>query len=223
VTDLLVTATDTGVGKTVVAAALIVAMRERGLRAVGFKPAETGLTGETLSDSEVLAKASGFDTPLARPLLRLEEALAPAVAADRAGVSLDPAQVDERLRALHSQVQAVVVEGAGGVHVPLAWNYTVLDMAVRHKLETIVVGRTGLGTLNHCVLTFEALRSRRIPIRAFVLNGLRPDADLAEETNATVLRRLLPAIPVLVVPRHRADDTLEAAYATVPYVANLAT
>src|SRR5687768_8251993 len=85
VRDLLVTGTDTGVGKTMIAAALVTALRARGVRVIGFKPAETGISSEEPSDSDVLAAASGEQNALAHPLLRLQEPLAPAVAAERAG------------------------------------------------------------------------------------------------------------------------------------------
>ncbi len=219
--DLLVTGTDTGVGKTVIAAALLIALRERGARAVGFKPAETGVVPGQVTDSEILAKACGLETPLAHPILRLGEALAPAVAAERAGVMLDPAAIDERLRGLRGIAGRIVIEGAGGALVPLAWGFTVLDLAQRYGLEAIIVGRPGLGTLNHVALTFEALRSRRIPVRGVVLSGRRPDPTPAELTNPQALARILPAIPVVVVPRQPTDDALEAAYASVPLVANL--
>jgi dethiobiotin synthetase len=219
--DLLVTGTDTGVGKTVIAAALLIALRERGERAIGFKPAETGVEPGVPRDSEILAKASGLDSPLSRPILRLPEMLAPAVAAERANCVLEPAAVDERIRGLHGIAGRVVVEGAGGALAPLAWNYTILDVALRHELEAVIVARAGLGTLNLVALTFEALRSRRIPIRAVVLNGRSATPTVAEETNPAALRRILPAIPVFVVPRHDTRDTLEAAYASVPLVANL--
>jgi dethiobiotin synthetase len=221
VADLLVTGTDTGIGKTVIAAALLITLRERGERAVGFKPTESGTSPATPSDSEILAKASGFDTPLARPLVRFEEALAPAVAGDRAGQALVPQAVDERIRGLRTLAGRVIVEGAGGALVPLAWDYTVLDLAMRHGLEAIIVGHTGLGTLNHVALTFEALRSRRIPVRAVVLNGRSATPSLPEQTNPAALARILPAIPIAVVPRHDTADTLLAAYASVPFVANL--
>jgi dethiobiotin synthetase len=221
VADLLVVGTDTEVGKTVIAAALILALRERGLRAVGFKPVETGLTAGELADSEILAKASGFETPLARPLLRLAEPLAPAVAADRAGLHVDPALIDERMRALRAAAGRVVVEGAGGLLVPLLWDYSAVDLAARHNLEVVIVGRPGLGTLNHVALTHEALAARQIGVRGIVLSGRPPAPTLAEETNPAALARLVPDVPIVVVPRHEAADTLETAYASVPFVANL--
>jgi dethiobiotin synthetase len=219
--DLLVVGTDTGVGKTVVAAALILALRERGIRAIGFKPAETGVVLGEMTDSEVLAKASGLETPVARPLLRLTEALAPAVAAERAGLRLDPGTIEERLRGLRAIADRVVVEGAGGLLVPLAWGFTTADLAERCGLETIIVGRAGLGTLNHVALTHAALVARKVAVRGIALCGRGATPTLAEQTNPAALARLLPGVPVVVIPRHEVRDTLEAAYASVPFVANL--
>lgn len=219
--DLLVTGTDTGIGKTVVAAALIFALRDRGVRAVGFKPAETGMIPGEPSDSELLAAASGHAEPLAQPLLRLAEPLAPAVAAERARASLDPAAVEDRLRALRAAGYRVVVEGAGGLLVPLAWGYSALDLAAREGLEAVVVGRAGLGTLNHVALTVEALRRREVVVRGIVLNGKSEPSDLAEATNPAALARLLPGHPIVVVPRHATSDPLEAARRSVPLLAPL--
>jgi dethiobiotin synthetase len=221
VPDLLVTGTDTGVGKTVVAAGLVLALRARGLRAVGFKPVETGVAPGPGADSGVLARASGVDEPLARPLLSLPEALAPAVAASRAGTSVDPREIEARFRALRDRHDAVVIEGAGGVAVPLAWDYTVLDLARRLGLPCVVVARAGLGTLNHVWLTVEALGARGIPVAAVVLNGLSSPPDLAEETNPEALARLLPRIRCLVLPRHTTDDPWEVANRLSPLLAGL--
>jgi dethiobiotin synthetase len=209
------------VGKTVVAAALVLAMRERGLRALAWKPVETGVTLLEGTDSGVLAKASGMQGPLSAPLLRLAEPLAPAVAAERAGQVLRPSEIEERLAALRAQGPTLVVEGAGGLLVPLAWGYTVLDLAQRMGMEAIVVARAGLGTLNHVCLTVDALRDRGVPVRAVVLNGRGDPPDLAEQTNPDVLRRLRPGLRVLVIPRHETSDPLLAAYASVPLMASL--
>lgn len=213
--DLLVTGTDTSVGKTVVAAALVLAWRNRGVRAVGFKPVETGLGDETASDVAILAAASGAGEPLAEPLLQLGEPLAPAVAADRAATFLDTKDLEARLQALRGAGYSVVVEGAGGILVPLAWGYTALDLAVRMGLEAVVVGRAGLGTLNHMMLTVEALRSRGVKVRGVVLNGRGEPPDLAEATNPDALARLVRDIPIVVIPRHPTSDPLEAARRSV--------
>jgi dethiobiotin synthetase len=201
VADLLVTGTDTGVGKTVIAAALVIALRERGVNAIGWKPVETGVSADEPADSELLAKASGVEEPLARPLLSLREPLAPALAAERAGVALDASAIGERLRRLRGAGYRVVVEGAGGLLAPLAWGFTALDLAAAEGLRAVVVARAGLGTLNHVQLTVEALARREVPIRGVVLNGRGESPDLAEQTNPAALLRLLPRLSVVTTPR----------------------
>jgi dethiobiotin synthetase len=211
VRDLLVTGTDTGVGKTVIAAALVTALRARGVRAIGFKPAETGSDSGQPADSDILAAASGVRTPLARPLLQLAEPLAPAVAAERANVVLNPDEVESRIAQLRQAGYTVVVEGAGGVLVPLAWDYTVLDLAQVCHLDAIVVARPGLGTLNHAAMTAMILRARQIPIRGVVLNGRAPTPDLAESTNPAALARMLRDIRIVEVPHEHAGDPVHSA------------
>lgn len=209
--DLLVTGTDTGVGKTMIAAALITALRARGLRALGFKPAETGVGGDQRSDSEVLALASGEHNPLARPLLQLAEPLAPAVAAERMGVTLNPDDIEARIRRLRHDGYALIVEGAGGAMVPLTWGYTVLDLAQACDLDAVIVARAGLGTLNHVAMTVMMLRSRQIPIRGIVLNGRSATPDLAESTNPAALERMLYGVRIVEVPHDPSGAPIEAA------------
>ena len=244
--DFLVTGTDTGIGKTIIAAALVKALRERGVRALGFKPVETGVDGAESADSVLLQRASGEDTPLAAPLLRLAEPLAPAVAAERAGVPLRAEDIEQRIAQLRAGGYTLVVEGAGGVMVPLVWQtgiaerrrtpdfrpdrspesgarspfYTVLDLAEHCGLEAIVVGRAGLGSLNHIALTVAMLRARNIPIHAVVLNGGQPwpPVDLAEATNPDALAHMLGGARIVYVPRHEGVDVIDA---TVPYVRSL--
>jgi dethiobiotin synthetase len=211
------------VGKTVVAAALVMALRQIGAKAIGFKPAETGVRASEISDSEVLAVASGNASPLVTPLLRLGEPLAPAVAADRAGVAFDPVAVVERVRALRASGHTVVIEGAGGLLAPLAWGYTVADLAVEVGLTAVVVARAGLGTLDHVALTLEALARREVPILAVVLNGRGDPPDLAESTNPKALERLAPDIAVVVLPRQKTKTPLGVARALVPSLVALLT
>jgi dethiobiotin synthetase len=228
VRDVLVTGTDTGIGKTVIAAALVKGFRARGVRAIGFKPAETGIDGSGTADSEILQRASGEITPLATPLLRLTEPLAPAVAAERAGVSIHPEEIEARVESLRAAGYTLVVEGAGGLMVPLAWKrgrgslsfYTMLDLAEHCGLEAIIVARAGLGTLNHVTLTVAMLRSRGIAISGVILNNTQPtaSADLAESTNVNALARMLPSVRTLSVPCHANADIIDA---TVPYLREL--
>ena len=214
--DYLVTGTDTGVGKTVVAAALVLAARAAGLRAVGFKPVETGI-GDSDSDAALLARATGHADATAASLLSLAEPLAPAVAAERASVSVDPEEIEHRVRALRDKrYDVVVVEGAGGVAVPLTWGFTALDLARHLGLSAVVVARPGLGTLNHVWLTVEALSARHVPVAAIVLNGRAALPDLAEETNPAALARLLPHVPRVIVPRIPSDDRWDVAMHIAP-------
>jgi len=143
------------------------------------------------------------------------------VAAERAGAALSVPELEQTLQDLRGRGYTVVVEGAGGLLAPLAWNYTALDMAERLGLELVIVARTGLGTLNHIRLTEQAARSRGVRVRGVVLNG-RPDPPpLADQTNPDALRRLLPGMRILSVPRHDTADRLLGAYASVPLVVTL--
>ena len=213
--DLLVTGTDTGVGKTMIAAALVMALRARGVRAIGFKPAETGVSSAEPPDSEVLALASGEQNVLARPLLQLSEPLAPAVAAERAGFTLESDDIESRIRQLREDGYTVVVEGAGGAMVPLCWGYTVLDLAQACDLDAVVVARAGLGTLNHVAMTVMMLRSHQIPIRGIVLNGRATPPDVAESTNPAALSRMLHGVRIIEVPHDSSATLIDAAAAIV--------
>lgn len=219
--DFLVTGTDTAVGKTVVAAGLVLALRARGRRAIGFKPVETGVAPGEPADSTLLARASGVDEARAAPLSSLREALAPAVAADRAGVRVEPGAIATRVRGLRERYEAVVVEGAGGAGVPLCWGYTVLDLACDLGLPAVVVARPGLGTLNHVWLTVEALRARGIPVAAVILNGASSPPDLAEATNPAALARLLPGVRCLSLPRQDTAEPWEVASRLAPLLATI--
>jgi dethiobiotin synthetase len=219
--DLLVTGTDTGVGKTVVAAAVALARRARGVRVVAYKPVESGVADGAPTDAAVLSAACGAGELLSEPVLQLAEPLAPAVAADRAGIALGTDTIEERIAAMRSRGWSLVVEGAGGLLVPLGWDYTALDLAERTGLTAVIVARAGLGTLSHTRLTVEALMRRGVPVRAVVLNRGSDHPDLAEATNPAALERLLPGIPVLIVPRHDVRDTLDAARRSVPMVEGL--
>lgn len=218
--DLLVTGTDTGVGKTVIAAALVGALRARDVRAVGFKPAETGVDDRGDSDSALLARASGERVALASPLLQLREPLAPAVAAERAGVALNPEDIESRVEGLRKAGYTLVIEGAGGIMVPLSWvrlkpdtttSYTILDLAEKCDLDAVVVGRAGLGTLNHIMMTVLMLQSRHILVRGIVLNGRGASPDLAESTNPAALARMLPGLRIVEVAHLGSGDLIGGA------------
>jgi dethiobiotin synthetase len=188
------------------------------VRAIGFKPAETGGQDGEVPDSELLARASGERVLLAAPLLQLREPLAPAVAAERAGTRLNPDDVERRIEELRRAGYTVVIEGAGGLLVPLSWDeggYTVLDLAEKCDLDAVVVGRAGLGTLNHIMMTVLMLQSRQISVRGIVLNGRTTPSDLAEVTNPSTLARMVPGLRIVEVPHQTSADVIAAAAAVV--------
>jgi dethiobiotin synthetase len=199
---LFITATDTGVGKTVIASAIANWFHRRGKRVGVCKIVATGciLRGDQLvsEDAESLARASGSRFPLEVVCpIRYAEPLAPAVAAERAGVSLDWSLLQQSLDTLASQSDVLIVEGVGGVMVPMDDRHTVLDVAAWLKLPAIVVARPALGTINHTVLTVNALRAAGFDVAGVVINRcLANSADVAEQTNPAAIEKW-GRVPVL--------------------------
>ncbi len=180
---VFVVGTDTGVGKTVVAGGLSRALRRRGVDVDVCKPVESGGRG----DAEFLAEAVGSSTEDVCPWF-LEHPLAPEVAAEVEDVDL---RYDEVLDEVSSRVDASefkVVEGAGGLRVPLADDREIADLVADVELPALVVARPSLGTLNHTALTVEALRRRDVEVAGVVLSGYPDAPDLAEDTNPDVIR-----------------------------------
>ena len=206
-----VTATDTGVGKTEVACALLRAARASGIDAVGMKPAQSGHTPGEPSDAERLREASGRVEPLAALCpYTLAAPLAPAVAARLEGRKIELSRILDGARALAARHALLVVEGAGGLLVPLTERETFADLAVALALPAIVVARAGLGTVNHTALTVEALRRRGVAIAAIVLNRTGPGDDPSVPHNAGEIARLTGATVVGPLP-FKADITERAA------------
>ena len=164
----IVTGTDTGVGKTVFAAALAGYLGAR-----YWKPVQAGLMDET--DSEMVARLSGGRAMILPEAYRLTTPCSPHEAARIDGVMIDPARL-----ALPAGDGPLVVEGAGGVLVPHADGLLAADLFAMWKLPSILVARTTLGTINHTLLSLEALRTRGIPVLGVAFSGLaEPVAELA--------------------------------------------
>lgn len=168
-----VTGTDTAAGKTHVTGALTRALRAAGRDARAVKPIETGWDAET-SDAARLAEASGR-TVADTVLLRFALARSPRSAAEAEGRPIDLAAVADWCGGQTGEI--VLVEGAGGWRVPLAEGRTIADLAATIGAPVIIAGRAGLGTINHTVLTIEAVRARGLRVVAAVLSR-RPDDDL---------------------------------------------
>jgi dethiobiotin synthetase len=194
--SLLITATDTGVGKTIVSAALAKAWRGAGLEVGVMKPFASGCTRDAeghlvARDAEILRAAARSEDPedLIAPVL-FEAPLAPSAAARIEGrdVGLNPAALPlAELRARH---EWLIVEGIGGALVPLTDHILFADWAAVAGLPTLVVARTDLGTLSHTLLTLEALVGRGVRIVGVVLNRCHGgDQDFAERTNPETLAR----------------------------------
>jgi len=188
---LLVTGTDTGVGKTITTAALAVAL---GPSVAVYKPTQAGLDAG-LGDIDVVRRLAGIDT--VSEGIRLPHPMAPVAAADRAGVRLPPASAHRaRIAALADTHEHVLVEGAGGLLVELDHEGHVLpDLAP--GAAAVVVCRSGLGTLNHTALTCEALAHRGVPLHGLVIGSWPAAPSEIERDNRVLLERrgLVGAIP----------------------------
>jgi dethiobiotin synthetase len=197
---LFVTATDTGVGKTVLSAALLAAMAAAGERVRAYKPAVTGLEdpaeiaarGQWPADHELLAAVSGMTPEQVAPL-RYGPAVSPYLAAELAGEPIEPAQLLGGARAAArgpAGEGALVVEGVGGLLVPLAERYAVRDLALELGLPVVLAARPGLGTINHTLLTLEAARAVGLRVAAVVLTPWPPAPTRLEQSNHTTIARL---------------------------------
>jgi dethiobiotin synthetase len=206
---LFVTGTDTGVGKTFVAAALAAVLRARGVDVGVMKPVASGCVagahGLVSRDARELQRAAATRDPgeLVTPFaFRLP--LAPAVAARRAGRRFSMARALIAYRRLARRHELMIVEGVGGLLVPLGPRLCVADLAARMRLPLLVVVANRLGAINHALLTLNEARRRRLPVWRVVLNDvMRRRGDLANRTNAAEIARAGRPAPVFRLPRCR--------------------
>jgi dethiobiotin synthetase len=206
-----VTGTDTGVGKTLVSAALLHALAACHKRVVGMKPVAAGVVrcmGESWASEDALAlrAASTCKVPpeLDNPIL-LPDALSPHIAAERAGVRISVDHLVACYRELARRADAVVVEGAGGFHVPLSFETTGADLAQALALPVVLVVGLRLGCLNHAQLTVEAIRARGLALAGWVANRIEPTMQ-AQEENIAWLRQQLAAPLLADIPHQNAPD-----------------
>jgi dethiobiotin synthetase len=207
ISGLFVTGTDTGVGKTLVAGAIADWVRRRGLRAGVCKPIATGCQhrreGLVSEDAEFLAHHADSRFPLTTICpQRFAEPLAPAVASERAKIPIEWNAIDSAIQSISSQSDFMIVEGVGGLLVPIDRSATVLTMISWLTLPAVIVARPGLGTINHTLLTIESLRHAKIPVAGVVINEYPPETPgIAEETNPRMIEKW-GKVPILcLVPR----------------------
>jgi dethiobiotin synthetase len=209
---LFITATDTGVGKTVITAALAKVLRAGGRDVGVMKPIATGCVhrreGLVSEDAEFLAHAADAPEPLAEiNPIRLAEPLAPTVAAARAKIELDLAPVWAAWRRLRDAHEVLLVEGIGGILCPVTRKMFVADVAARMGLPVLVVARPTLGTINHTALTVEAARSRGLEVAGIVINRYNRDTeDVAEMTAPDEIQRATGAAVLGLVPEDAATN-----------------
>jgi dethiobiotin synthetase len=204
VRGLFVTGTDTGVGKTVLSASLLAALRAAGEPVSAYKPAVTGLDepppdGEQAPwppDHELLGEAAGIAPEQVAPL-RYGPAVSPQLAAELAGEPLARERVLEGARSALSgastspegERRTLIVEGAGGLLSPLAEKLTVCDLAVAMRLPLLIAARAGLGTINHTLLTLQVARAHGLNVRAVVLTPWPDRPSALEESNRSEIAR----------------------------------
>ena len=200
---IFITATDTGVGKTLVASALAACLTQRGIDVGVMKPVETGVSRsrKLQSDGARLRKAAGTRDPTTEVcpyVFRLP--VAPLSAARAEGKTVQMATILRIFRTLCQKHTFMAVEGVGGIYVPITQVLNLLDLINKMRLPVIVVGRSGVGGINHALLTLHALRDQNIPVVALVLNQQRPVqtkiARTQEESTVNLLRRLA-GVPVV--------------------------
>lgn len=185
--SLAVLGTDTGVGKTVVTAGLTGWLRSEAVEARAIKPVQTGFPPD--DDAAFVAAACG-DEEASICFERLEPPLAPAVAAEQVGMSLDYADLLARCEGAIADAEYAILEGVGGLRVPLAEGKEIVDLVADLGLPALVVARSDLGTINHTALTVGALENREIPVRGVVLNEYEGEG-VAERTNPETLETML--------------------------------
>jgi len=201
-----VTGTDTGVGKTLMSAALLHALARHHPRVVGMKPVAAGAVrigdARFSEDAIALRAASTCEVPpeLDNPVV-LPDALSPHIAAARTGVRIDIHHLVACYRELSRYADAVVVEGAGGFHVPLSASTTGADLARVLALPVVLVVGLRLGCLNHALLTAEAIRARGLALAGWVANRMDPQMQAQEENIAWLQRHL--AAPLLADVPHQ--------------------
>jgi len=211
---LFITATDTGVGKTLVSTLLVRGLLSYGLPTFHFKPVQSGFV--TVGSSEYPADLA-FSHSLVEPdgdisaycakrsFYSFREPLAPDHAAEKERVAIDPAAIVARASELGKE-HILITEGAGGVAVPLTPNYLMADLIADLGQKALVVARPGLGTLNHTRLTVEFLRQRGVDVAGIVVSGYAPGEETADR-NIAHLPRHCGALLIGLLPRILGLDT----------------
>jgi len=208
---VFITATGTGVGKTWLASALTAACVQRVKRVAAIKPIETGVDPEPLDALQLARACNDAALAYADGLYRAKEPLAPYAIEKRGGPSVGSLRaLTKRVRELGKDADFTIVEGAGGVLVPLDREHTIADLAAQLDLQTVLVARNALGVLSYTLTAVEALRKRNVSVSAVVLNHVdrnQPE-DMSRTSNADVLADYLPRLPILCAPHVKSPNDM---------------
>lgn len=217
---LFVTGTDTGAGKTVVTAAVVAALRAAGDRVRVLKPVITGLDQPSDTrwphDHQILARAGDLDAHEVA-ILRYGPPVSPHLAAELSGQTLDPSALVDEIRARSREDEILIVEGAGGLLVPLWGSYDMRALALDLELRLVIAARPGLGTINHTLLTLEAARRAGLDVAGVVMTPWSPSPSVMEESNRSTVSGLGGIEVSVLEPIDRPEpDLLAAAGARLP-------
>ncbi len=216
---IFVTGTDTGVGKSIVAATLAYLLRMSGARVGVMKPVTSGCREENgglvSDDALLLCGAAGIECNNDVAPYKLREALAPAEAAKIDGVRIDFSSIRESYQRLAAASDVMIVEGAGGLMVPLAGGLLMADLVRELNLPLLVVARPNLGTINHTVLTCYAAQQMGLSVAGVIINNLPETPGRAEQSAPHHIGSLCGAPILGLWPHHEGEDQAE----TVEYLA----
>lgn len=227
---VFITGTDTGAGKTVVSAVLAVAAAARGSEAGYLKPVQTGVLGDAdraggahplegleslyarrgdAAFVEAVASSRGFHVRT-RTTFSFPLPASPLVAASDAGARIEISEIEKDFEELQGLCDFVVVEGAGGLLVPIARDFTMADLAARLGLACVVACKPSLGTLNHTLLTVEAAHRRGLLVLGLAMTRMPSEPTVVELTNVELVAELTGLEVILVIPEYSSLD-VEAA------------
>lgn len=210
--SLFITATDTGVGKTVITGLLAVLYEEAGIVVGIEKPVITGITKNSDVPVSDLAFFQKVIKPGSGPMNSyfFAAAVSPHLAAAMAGITIDLARIESDHAKFSSKYDAVLVEGAGGLLVPLNDEFFMADLAARLKLPLVIVSRPSLGTINHTLLTVAFARKRGLEVAGIVINDYPAHPGRAELDNPGAIERFA-RVPVLAIVPHITGLSVEGA------------
>ncbi len=203
---LFITGTDTGVGKTLIAGAIAKILTGKGLKVGVLKPIATGCKrtwdGLISDDTEFLAYCANSDLSLSTITpVGYRTPAAPIVSAAREGLPIDFDGIAAAYKDICQNSDAVLVEGIGGVRVPLTEQFDLLDLAVEFDLPVVIVARPNLGTINHTLMTIDCVRAAELKIAGVVINGYNAaESTTAEDTVPEVIAKCSGADILVVVP-----------------------